>query len=287
MRHDCSGVTRHDHTITRAKKSRPILQYRNTVPLPPGVYGLYDCTAQDRRPWPRLAASFCSDRPAPRFYRASMVKPSKMCKRRLHKEWKAIVKEPIDFVLAAPNPNNLLEWHFVIDDLDDARYRGGCYHGTLVFPAEYPWKPPSLSLKTPTGRFQTNTRLCLSMTDFHPESWNPMWSVSSILAAVVSFFVEDTQTYGSIRTSDSRKKMLAKQSLAFNVKNKIFRELFPDLVARHEASLEKAGNGSVGIRNSSSLLSEVGLTKRRGKREGGGEAANGPAGGAELGAGLR
>ena len=79
--------------------------------------------------------------------------------------------------------------------------------------------------------------------------------------------------------------MLAKQSLAFNVKNKIFRELFPDLVARHEASLEKAGNGSVGIRNSSSLLSEVGLTKRRGKREGGGEAANGPAGGAELGGG--
>ena len=49
-----------------------------------------------------------------------MVKPSKMCKKRLHKEWKAIVKEPIDFVRAAPNPSNLLEWHFVIDGLDDA-----------------------------------------------------------------------------------------------------------------------------------------------------------------------
>ena len=63
-----------------------------------------------------------------------MVKPSKMCKRRLHKEWKAIVKEPIDFVKTRPNPSNLLEWHFVIDNLDDPRYKGGCYHGTLVFP---------------------------------------------------------------------------------------------------------------------------------------------------------
>jgi ubiquitin-conjugating enzyme E2 J2 len=210
-----------------------------------------------------------------------MVKPSKMCKKRLHKEWKAIVKEPIDFVRAAPNPSNLLEWHFVIDSLDDARYRNGCYHGTLVFPADYPWKPPSLSLKTPTGRFQTNTRLCLSMTDFHPESWNPMWSVSSILAAVVSFFVEDTQTYGSIRTSQSRKKLLAKQSLAFNVKNKMFRELFPDLVARHEASLGKAGiqNG-----DNSRLPATGGLTKRKSNLKVGREASKGSTGGQDAGA---
>ena len=196
---------------------------------------------------------------------ASMVKPSKMCKRRLHKEWKAIVKDPVDFVLAAPNPNNLLEWHFVIDNIDDARYRGGCYHGMLVFPPEYPWKPPSLTLKTLSGRFQTNTRLCLSMTDFHPESWNPVWSVSSILAAVVSFFVEDTQTYGSIRTSDSRKKQLATQSLAFNMKNKMFRELFPSLVAKYEASLVGNDTSSKGASiNSSAESSASILTHRRG-----------------------
>ena len=32
-------------------------------------------------------------------------------------------------------------------------------------------QPPSLMLVTPSGRFQPNTKLCLSMTDFHPESW--------------------------------------------------------------------------------------------------------------------
>lgn len=44
-------------------------------------------------------------------------------------------------------------------------------------------------MMTPSGRFQTDTRLCLSMSDFHPESWNPLWSVGSILMGLLSFMV--------------------------------------------------------------------------------------------------
>lgn len=60
-------------------------------------------------------------------------------------------------------------------------YEGGKYHGLVRFPSEYPFKPPSIMMFTPSGRFQTSTRLCLSISDFHPESWNPLWSVSSIV----------------------------------------------------------------------------------------------------------
>ena len=60
-------------------------------------------------------------------------------------------------------------------------YEGGYFHGKLKFPPEYPLKPPSILMLTPSGRFKPNTRLCLSMSDFHPETWNPMWSVSTIL----------------------------------------------------------------------------------------------------------
>lgn len=42
---------------------------------------------------------------------------------------------------------------------------------------------------TPTGRFKTNTRLCLSISDFHPDTWNPAWSVSTILTGLLSFMV--------------------------------------------------------------------------------------------------
>ena len=45
------------------------------------------------------------------------------------------------------------------------------YHGKVVFPNDYPFKPPSIFMLTPNGRFETGRRLCLSMSDFHPELW--------------------------------------------------------------------------------------------------------------------
>lgn len=32
-------------------------------------------------------------------------------------------------------------------------------------------------------------RLCLSISDFHPDTWNPAWSVSTILTGLLSFMV--------------------------------------------------------------------------------------------------
>lgn len=37
-------------------------------------------------------------------------------------------------------------------------YSGGYYHGKLIFPREFPFKPPSIYMITPNGRFKCNTR---------------------------------------------------------------------------------------------------------------------------------
>lgn len=94
----------------------------------------------------------------------------------------AHTQEPVPHIAAHPS-NSLLEWHFVLEGAKGTDYEGGLYHGKLVFPPQYPFKPPSISLFTPNGRFAVNTKLCLSMTDYHPESWNPMWSVGGCSAA--------------------------------------------------------------------------------------------------------
>ena len=107
---------------------------------------------------------------------------------------------------------------------------GGLYHGKLKFPDDFPFKPPAIMMLTPSGkanlfsafecveplapkiappcnaskneflnhsknsissgRFETGRRLCLSMSDFHPESWVPTWSVATILNGVLSFMLE-------------------------------------------------------------------------------------------------
>ena len=83
--------------------------------------------------------------------------------------------------MAEPLPSNILEWRYVVRGPDDSLYKGGLYHGKLVFPSEFPFKPPSIFMTTPNGRFKTDTRLCLSISDYHPDTWNPAWSVSTIL----------------------------------------------------------------------------------------------------------
>ncbi|KAG7388332.1 Ubiquitin-conjugating enzyme E2 J2 [Phytophthora pseudosyringae] len=156
---------------------------------------------------------------------------SVMATKRLRKEYLAMQRKPVDYIQAVPLETNILEWHYVITGTKGTPYEGGFYHGKLKFPPEYPMKPPSVMMSTPNGRFKTNQRLCLSMSDFHPETWNPMWSVSSILTGLYSFMLENQATLGSISTTDAQKRKYAVASLETNCTNATFRKLFPDLVA--------------------------------------------------------
>ena len=112
---------------------------------------------------------------------------------------------------------------------EDSLYKGGMYHGKLVFPSGrkqnlfvgssfFPqsspsnrppstWPPQMAGNKKwmlcdwkgnivhvlPLGRFKTDTRLCLSISDYHPDTWNPAWSVSTILTGI--HFVSGESNY--------------------------------------------------------------------------------------------
>ncbi|CAH8493506.1 unnamed protein product [Heterobilharzia americana] len=149
---------------------------------------------------------------------------------RLKQDYLRLSRDPVPYVTAEPLPTNLFEWHYVIKGPADSPYKGGYYHGKLIFPKDFPFRPPSIYMITPNGRFACNTRLCLSISDFHPDTWNPAWSVSSILTGLLSFMLENTCTMGSIVTTVSTKKQLARNSGDFNLKSDIFCELFPGIV---------------------------------------------------------
>ncbi|KAF9184543.1 hypothetical protein BGZ51_003305 [Haplosporangium sp. Z 767] len=160
--------------------------------------------------------------------------------KRLTKEYINIQKSPPAYLFARPLERNILEWHYVLKGPPDTPYYGGEYYGTLVFPADYPFKPPSIRMMTPNGRFQIETRLCLSMSDFHPGTWNPSWSVSTILNGLLSFMSQDELTTGSITTTTHEKVALALHSHAYNLSSAKFREIFPELVAPQQVPLHIA-----------------------------------------------
>ncbi|EFX81890.1 ubiquitin-conjugating enzyme E2 J2-like [Daphnia pulex] len=167
-----------------------------------------------------------------------MSKHNNSATSRLKQDYLRLKKDPIPYVVAEPLPSNILEWHYVVSGPENSPYEGGYYHGKLLFPAEFPFKPPSIYMITPNGRFKPNTRLCLSISDFHPDSWNPAWSVSTILTGLLSFMLEKSPTLGSIETTDHEKRCLAEQSLKFNLGDKIFNELFPDIAIKIQKEIE-------------------------------------------------
>eukprot|EP00899_Mesostigma_viride_P012251 jgi/Mesvir1/21026/Mv08077-RA.1 len=154
----------------------------------------------------------------------------KQCLQRLKREMQLFYKDPPPYIPEVyVNESNMLEWHFLIQGPPDTPYEGGWYIGKIKFPPDYPFKPPSLMMVTPTGRFQPSTRLCLSMSDFHPETWNAMWSVATVCVGLLSFMLERTATTGSIETTDAEKQRLARESLAWNVGKPMLVAMFPSL----------------------------------------------------------
>ncbi|RWS12027.1 Coatomer subunit gamma-2-like protein [Dinothrombium tinctorium] len=147
----------------------------------------------------------------------------------LKRDYKEITNNPIPNIYAKPLDNNILEWHFAMRGAQQTPYENGLYHGRIEFPVDFPFKPPSFYMLTPNGRFKCNTKICLNTSNYHPEAWNPSWSVASLLIGLYSFMNDDEPTWGSLRSSKEERMQLALMSWAYNLQDPIFVSLFPEL----------------------------------------------------------
>ena len=134
--------------------------------------------------------------------------------KRLTKECQEIEKEQNnEHFRAYPLDGDLFEWHFIIAGPVDTPYADGLYHGRLLLPPDYPFKPPSVIFMTPNGRFQTGVKICLSITGYHPEYWQPAWGIRTGLMAIISMLPQkDPSSIGSITCSDSDIRIFASRS---------------------------------------------------------------------------
>lgn len=111
---------------------------------------------------------------------------------------------PSDDFMSLPLEENIFEWQFAIRGPGETEFEGGIYHGRIQLPAEYPFKPPSFMLLTPNGRFETQTKICLSISNHHPEHWQPSWSVRTALVALIAFM--PTPPNGALGSLDYNKE---------------------------------------------------------------------------------
>lgn len=172
------------------------------------------CPAKSR-PCPPAGSS------TPRTLPSSAYVSPALIPRPLHNPKNGTVKEASELSVspssdyhAEPLEDNIFEWHFTIKGPESpSAYAGGIYHGRIILPPQYPLRPPNFRFLTPTGRFEVNREICLSISGHHEETWQPAWGVRTALVAIRSFMDTDAKgQLGGIECSRDARERIAKDS---------------------------------------------------------------------------
>ncbi|KAJ7273504.1 ubiquitin-conjugating enzyme/RWD-like protein [Mycena haematopus] len=162
--------------------------------------------------------------------------------KRIMQEARELANDPSPEYSAAPLEDDIFEWHCTLRGPAGTEFEGGLYHFRILLPAEYPFRPPSIMMLTPSGRFETDTKICISFTSYHEELWQPAWGVRTAIIGLQGFFPLSGKAavgIGSIEHPVVERKRLAQLSRSWTCP--ICREsnlsLLPDPVGTGTSSL--------------------------------------------------
>ena len=171
----------------------------------------------------------------------TMASSVRATKRRIMADVRELSIDPSDQYAATPRENDMFEWDFSIRGPAGTPFEGGVYHGRIILPTEYPFKPPHIMLLTQNGRWAINKKICLSISAFHPEDWQPAWGVRTILEAIIAFMpTEGNGAIGAVDFAPEERKRLARLSHSYAHPN------MPEIPPLRRTCGEGGGGGGTG-----------------------------------------
>eukprot|EP00051_Salpingoeca_urceolata_P005433 m.73210 g.73210 ORF g.73210 m.73210 type:complete len:151 (-) comp14327_c0_seq1:261-713(-) len=112
-----------------------------------------------------------------------------MAQKKLTKELKKLQTEPLDGVLVDTVQDDLFYWKATLSGPEGSPYEGGIFILDVKFPSEYPFKPPTITFKTPVYHPTVSNEggICLKLIK---TGWSPAVGISRVLQAVVSMLAD-------------------------------------------------------------------------------------------------
>jgi ubiquitin-conjugating enzyme E2 D/E len=112
-----------------------------------------------------------------------------MALKRLQKEVSEIQKDTPVNCSAGPNNNDLFNWEATIIGPTETPYEGGIFKLKILFPADYPFKPPKITFETRIyhPNINANGGICL---DILKDQWSPALNITKVLLSICSLLDE-------------------------------------------------------------------------------------------------
>eukprot|EP00483_Globobulimina_turgida_P002601 UN02605 len=112
-----------------------------------------------------------------------------MALRRITKELKDLESDPPANCSAGPVGDDLFKWNATISGPADSPYDGGVFFLEIVFPQDYPFKPPKIKFTTKIYHCNVNDKggICL---DILKDNWSPALTISKVLLSICSLLTD-------------------------------------------------------------------------------------------------
>lgn len=112
-----------------------------------------------------------------------------MSLKRLQKEVTEMQKDTPANCSAGPNNNDLFNWEATIIGPTETPYEGGIFKLKILFPADYPFKPPKITFETRIyhPNINANGGICL---DILKDQWSPALNITKVLLSICSLLDE-------------------------------------------------------------------------------------------------
>lgn len=109
--------------------------------------------------------------------------------RRLQKELEEIKTDPPSNCSAGPKDNNIYEWEATIIGPSDSPYSGGIFKLTMLFPTDFPFRPPKVKFITKIlhPNIDQYGNICLDILN---KNWSPVLNVSKLLLSISSLLTD-------------------------------------------------------------------------------------------------
>ncbi len=110
--------------------------------------------------------------------------------RRIQKELEDLRLNPLESCTAGPvSEADLYVWNATLFGPKDSPYEGGVFELGLVFPTDYPFKPPKVYFKTKVfhPNISPQGAICL---DILKDQWSPALSIVKVLLSISSLLTD-------------------------------------------------------------------------------------------------